>query len=76
MTEQDRSMSMITLVVTCAKHAGTGTINVRKQCGMRLRYAVKQGGRTRVKGVSEKRDICFNMNMLISNGMLYFDMLR
>ena len=76
MTEQDRSMSMITLVVTCAKHTGTGTINVRKQCGMRSRYAVKQGGRTRVKGVSEKRDICFNMNMLISNGMLYFDMLR
>ena len=65
MTEQDRSMSMITLVVTRAKHAGTGTINVRKQCGMRSRYAVKQGGRTRVKGVSEKRDICFNMNIYV-----------
>ena len=60
MTEQDRSMSMITLVVTCAKHAGTGTINVRKQCGMRSRYsAVKQGGRTRVKGVSEKKRYLF-----------------
>ena len=48
MTEQDRSMtmSMITLVVTRAKH--TGTINVRKQCDMRSRYAVKQGGSTRV----------------------------
>ena len=57
MTEQDRSMTMsiITLVVTRAKHAGTGTINVRKQCGMRSRYAVKQRGRTRVKGVSEKK---------------------
>ena len=35
--------------VTRAKHAGTGTINVRKQCGMRSRYAVKHGGSTRVK---------------------------
>ena len=35
--------------VTRAKHAGTGTINVRNQCGMRSRYAVKHGGSTRVK---------------------------
>ena len=56
MTEQDRSMSMITLVVTCAKHAGTGTINVRKQCGMRSRYAVKQGGGQGLK-VYQKKEI-------------------
>ena len=46
MTEQDRSM--ITLVATRAKHAGTGTIKVCKQCSMRSRYAVKHGSSTRV----------------------------
>ena len=35
--------------VTRAKHAGTGTINMRNQCGMRSRYAVKHGGSIRVK---------------------------
>ena len=29
---------MITINVTRAKHAGTVTINLRKQCGMRSRY--------------------------------------
>ena len=46
MTEQDRSM--ITLVATRAKHAGTGTIKVCKQCSMRSHYAVKHGSSTRV----------------------------
>ena len=35
--------------VTRAKHAGTDTFNVRNQCGMRSRYAVKHGGSTKVK---------------------------
>ena len=39
MTEQDRSM--ITLLAQ-------NTINVRKQCDMTSRYAVKHGGSTRV----------------------------
>ena len=48
--------------VTRAKHVGTGTINVRKQCGMRSRYAVKHGGSTRVKMPFEHEKIPFGLS--------------
>ena len=48
---------MITFIVTRAKLVGTGTINVRKQCGMRSRYTVKQCGSTRVNFIMAEFDL-------------------